>query len=379
MREIFENMSAEGALLIDADNGFNRINRIAALWNMQFVCPILKYTLINFYRVPTRIFVLGNFEIMSREGTTQGCPFAMAAYALALIPLIEQLLPHCKQVWYADDGTGCDSLQSLRNWWYELVKEGPAYGYFPKPSKTWLIVREGLLEKANELFKDSGVQITTEGKRHLGAAIGSSGFKSEYINKKIEGWIDNIERLSKIAITQPHAAFSAFTHGVQSRWAFAIRTVPEASELFKPLEEAIRQKLIPAIIGRDVSDLERRLFSLPARHGGLGISNPCEQCPTQLENSQNLAAPLTSLVLKQEQFFDPTEMLSEQKAIKKKQKKTADEYYKKVIAEIAQKASPNLKRAITLARGKGASSWVTAKPLYSHETILHKSDFRDAM
>ena len=42
----------------------------------------------------------------------------------------------------------------------------------------------------------------------------------------------------------------------------------------KLLEDAIRQKFLPALLGRTVNDLERELFSLPARFAGLGIPKP---------------------------------------------------------------------------------------------------------
>ncbi len=35
--------------------------------------------------------------------------------------------------------------------------------------------------------------------------------------------------------------------------------------------------------------------------------------------------------------------------------------------------------AIKLACEKRASTWVTARPMHSHETVLHKGDFRNAM
>ena len=146
MRQIFADSETDGLLLVDADNAFNRVNREAAMWNMQYVCPILKHVVINFYRQPSRIFVLGGCEILSREGTTQGCPLAMAMYALALTPLTKKLKHLCKQVWYADDGTGGDKFVKLKAWWDDLVKEGPRYGYFPKAKKTWLITSEEKLE-----------------------------------------------------------------------------------------------------------------------------------------------------------------------------------------------------------------------------------------
>jgi hypothetical protein len=379
MRELFGDLAADGMLLIDADNAFNRVNRKAALLNIKFTCPIFKFTLINMYRTPSRIFVVGGLEMVSREGTTQGCPLAMAMYALALVPLTLELHSLCKQVWYADDGTGCDKLKPMRDWWDALVEKGPAYGYFPKAVKTWLIVKEERLEEAQQIFHGSGVQITTEGMRHLGAAIGSDDFKSAYIMKKIDGWVDNVERLSVIAKTEPHAAFSAFTRCLQSRWTFVTRTIPNAAKYFEPLEKVIREKFIPALLGREVNDLERELFSLPARHAGLGIFNPCTLSDNAFTNSEGLSAPLTALVLAQERMFDPAEMRDEQKKIQTMQKAAADKRYTVTLAEIEAKAPAPLKLAIKLARIKGASSWVTAMPLLEQCTVLHKGDFRDAI
>ena len=126
MRKFFENDDTDGILLIDADNAFNRVNRAAALWNVQYVCPSLKFALINTYRSPTRIFVSGKtfVEFSSQEGTTQGCPLAMAMYAIALTPLVTKAKALDRQVWFADDATGCDKADVLRKWYDLLIKEG---------------------------------------------------------------------------------------------------------------------------------------------------------------------------------------------------------------------------------------------------------------
>ena len=50
----------------------------------------------------------------------------------------------------------------------------------------------------------------------------------------------------------------------------------DASELFKPLENAIRDQFIPALVGLEVSDAERQILALPLRHGGLGLTDPRE-------------------------------------------------------------------------------------------------------
>ena len=62
---------------------------------------------------------------------------------------------------------------------------GPLYGYSPKPSKCYLVVKGQYLENAIEIFKGSEVKITTERKKHLGAAIGSEDFKASYVKSLV--------------------------------------------------------------------------------------------------------------------------------------------------------------------------------------------------
>ena len=83
-----------------------------------------------------------------------------------------------------------------------------------------------------------------------------------------------MEELADIVEEEPQAAFTAFNTALANRWTFLQRTVKGISELFRPLEMAIRERLIPNLVGRPVSDRERSMLSLPYRYGGLGIQNP---------------------------------------------------------------------------------------------------------
>ena len=57
--------------------------------------------------------------------------------------------------------------------------------------------------------------------------------------------------------------------------------MPDASELFEALENAITDQLIPALVGREVCDAERQILPLPLRHGGLGLTDPRETAKTE--------------------------------------------------------------------------------------------------
>ena len=120
----------------------------------------------------------------------------MAFSGLGTHPILmhlKQEIPAIFQVWYADDTTGAGQLQELKKWWDVIKDEGTKFGYHVKPSKSWLILKSSeKLEECRQLFGTS-INMTVEGKRHLGAALGSNNFKEEYINEKIQKWVANIK------------------------------------------------------------------------------------------------------------------------------------------------------------------------------------------
>ena len=152
------------------------------------MCPNFATVLINTYWRPSRLFIMGGGEIASTEGTTQGDILALAFYGISTTPLLSKLnyqQTTISQIWLADDATGAGSLTNLRNCWDLLQREGRKYGYFVKPSKSWLILKDSSkLIETQDLFSDCPIKITTSGKRHLGAAIGSLEYKTSYMEKK---------------------------------------------------------------------------------------------------------------------------------------------------------------------------------------------------
>ena len=72
-----------------------------------------------------------------------------------------------KQTWYADDAAATGKMDDLRTWWEEISTMGQYYGYFVNASKTWLVIKEGLDDKARSAFGDTNVQITSEGRPYL--------------------------------------------------------------------------------------------------------------------------------------------------------------------------------------------------------------------
>ena len=195
-------------------------------------------------------------------------------------------------------------MHGLREWWSRLQDLGPLYGYYPNAAKTWLIVKPSFLSGAQQIFDGTGVQVTVEEKRHLGAALGSHSFTDRYVSEKVELWSRLVDKLSGIARMHPHAAYAAFTHGLCNKWIYFLRTIPGISELLKPLEEVISLKFIPALVGRAVSAEERALLALPIQLGGLGIVDPQTVSGSEFVASEKITSSLVARILQHELFFD---------------------------------------------------------------------------
>ena len=135
----------------------------------------------------------------------------------------------------------------------------------------WLVVKPEKEGRAEEMFAGTGIYITTEGRRHLGAALGSRSYLEHYVGGKVEDRVGEVTRLAEFARSQPQASYAAFTFGLRHRWTYFMRTLPDIETLLQPLERAISDVLIPSLIGRNCSEAERDLVALPVRMGGKSI------------------------------------------------------------------------------------------------------------
>ena len=91
----------------------------------------------------------------------------------------------------ADDAIGCGTMQNIKAWWDELTVAGP---------------------------DRTAINITTEGRKHLGAALGSRSYLEQYVNGKVEEWVQQVTRLAEVPLSQPQACYAAFTYDLKHRW-----------------------------------------------------------------------------------------------------------------------------------------------------------------
>ena len=173
---------------------------------------------------------------------------------------------------------------------------GPSLGYYPNAKKCWLVTKQGKEDAAREVFHDTAINIYTQDQKHLDAVLGSRAYLEEYVNGKVEGWVDQVVKLAEFAATYPQASYAAYMLGLKRRWTYYLRTLPDTEDLLEPLERAISYAVIPAVTGHTCMPAERDLLALPVRKGGLGITNSCHIAASEYEASTAITEPLVEQI-----------------------------------------------------------------------------------
>ena len=302
----------------------------------------------------------------------------MALYAISLQQLITRLhiTSSTKQYWFADDASGAGTAIQLKKWWDTLIEDGPEYGYHPKDDKCWLITKPEKEEIIREIFKETEINITTEGKRHLGAVVGSRSYLNEYVNEKVEEWVKEIINLDDFATTQPQESYAVYTFGLKHRWTYFLRTLPDMQDLLQPLEKAITKFLLPALVDHKCSPLEREILALPVKKGGIRITNPCIEATLEYSVSKKVTTLLVEQIQEQIHELPDDSGVHELKQMARKEK---NDTLKVMAKSVIDSAQPKMKRMIELASEKGASSWLTVVPVFEMDLNLNKREFRDAL
>ena len=135
--------------------------------------------------------------------------------------------------------------------------------------------------------------------------------------------------------------------------------------------------MIPALVGREVSDAERQILALPLRHGGLGLTDPQETAKMEYEHSTQITNKLTAKIYTQNLDLDYNP--SDQQFTRHKKQNTTREKCKNIRNELLAEMTPESQQLIKGAMEKGASSWLSALPTKAIGYALNKQEFTDAI
>ena len=114
--------------------------------------------------------------------------------------------------------------------------------------------------------------------------------------------MSQLDILTSIAKTEPHAAYTGFVSGFKHKMTYFMRTIPKMADALRPLDEKLNKEFIPAITeGHVCSHTQRMLLSLPVRLGGMGIPILTELCESEYKNSKRATQQLTERIKSQQE------------------------------------------------------------------------------
>ena len=78
-------------------------------------------------------------------------------------------------------------------------------------------MKERCHSEAMATFTGTDVKLTSDRRPYLSSAIGSSLYVRQFVEEKVKSWSSDVTHLVKVAQSQPHATYFAFTKGLSSR------------------------------------------------------------------------------------------------------------------------------------------------------------------
>ena len=280
------------------------------------------------------------------------------------------------------DAAAAGKLKPLYDWYRHLEMIGLKFGYYVNCSKSWLIVKSNkIAAEAKNIFGES-VNITVDGKRHLGAVIGTKNNEKEYCEEIVNNWVKELKNLCEIAETQPQAAYAAYTKGYKSKFTYFIRTIKNFEQYVAPIYDLLNEHFIPTLFGSD-TPLEtpyRDIISLTPNDGGLGINRISVDSKQQYEASVNVTKLHVESILEQSMIMkEKTSDGKTETELKYETRSRISEMKKKKVHSVIETTPDDIKPFLIQARDKGASSWLNALPIQEQNLDLNKEEFKDAL
>ena len=138
------------------------------------------------------------------------------------------------------------------------------------------------------------------------------------------------------------------------------------------------EKFLAAILGiSSISSMERRLFCLRARKGGLGVSNPTSFADESYNTSREAVMVLYDTIVDQHGFS--YEDHRKQTTSRKKQHRIMEEKHGELLGELLNELPADQVRAVKRINEGSLSAWLTALPIAAENFDLSEVEFRDAL
>ena len=123
------------------------------------------------------------------------------------------------------------------------------------------------------------------------------------------------------------------------------------------------EKFLPVILGTSsISTMERRLFCLPAKRGGLGVSNPTSFADESYNTSREAVTVLYDAIVDQHSFSREDHRKQKSRS-RKKHHRIMEEKHGELLGELLNELPVDQVRAVKRINEGSLSAWLTALPI----------------
>ena len=104
-----------------------------------------------------------------------------------------------------------------------------------------------------------------DGSRYVGGFVGTTAARDQWLAPQIQQWVRGVETLAKVARRFPQTAYAGLTRSLQQEWQYLQRVTPAVADAFGPVEAALADSFLPALLGEDRAGIVklRELLALP--------------------------------------------------------------------------------------------------------------------
>ena len=110
------------------------------------------------------------------------------------------------------------------------------------------------------------------GSRYLGDYLGPQEEFVAWVKSQVEPWAHGVRVLDKISRQRPQSDYYGLGISLQLEWKYLQRTVPGVGTMMGNIEEALREKLFPALFrGEEINTNFWQILGHSIKQGGLVI------------------------------------------------------------------------------------------------------------
>ena len=201
----------------------------------------------------------------------------------------------------------------------------------------------------------------TDGHRYVGGFLGSNTARRDWLEPQILKLVRGIKTLAKVARRYPQTAYTGLAKSLQSEWMYLQRVTPGVEDAFAPIEKALAEDFLPALLNASKEEVARLrpLLALSARRAGLGIPNPTQSAGRSYDTSVDSTSELVNSLLEGTPL-DVATYIGDSRKRRRAAKLSKVAAESMALVRLMDDVPPLTKRRIL--RSQETSNWLTVMP-----------------